>query len=123
MSQVTNAEEGHCIWYGQCHTDQIGRSQNCYYTGEAKPLNGSGLEILARNCPHMMSNDVRTCCDVHQLETFDTNIKLAANFLARCPSCLDNLVKHLCEFTCSPKQSLFMNATQIEVNEETNNSE
>ncbi|XP_074113620.1 Niemann-Pick type C-1a isoform X4 [Cotesia typhae] len=119
---VTNAEEGHCIWYGQCHADQIGRSQNCYYTGEAKPLNGSGLEILARNCPHMMSNDVRTCCDVNQLETFDTNIKLAANFLARCPSCLDNLVKHLCEFTCSPKQSLFMNATQIEVNEETNNT-
>ncbi|CAD6208835.1 GSCOCG00010663001-RA-CDS [Cotesia congregata] len=119
---VTNAEEGHCIWYGQCHTDQMGRSQNCYYTGEAKPLNGSGLEILARNCPHMMSNDVRTCCDVNQLETFDTNIKLAANFLARCPSCLDNLVKHLCEFTCSPKQSLFMNATQIEVNEDTNNT-
>ncbi|XP_044592078.1 NPC intracellular cholesterol transporter 1 isoform X2 [Cotesia glomerata] len=119
---VTNAEEGHCIWYGQCHTDQFMRSQNCYYTGEAKPLNGSGLEILARNCPHMMSNDVRTCCDVNQLETFDTNIKLASNFLARCPSCLDNLVKHLCEFTCSPKQSLFMNATQIEVNEDTNNT-
>lgn len=102
----------------------MGHVQNCNYTGEAKPLTGGGLEILARHCPHMIKNgqDVKTCCDTSQLETFDTNIKLASVFLNRCPSCLDNLVKHLCEFTCSPYQSSFMNATKIETNPETNKS-
>ncbi|XP_014300205.2 NPC intracellular cholesterol transporter 1 isoform X2 [Microplitis demolitor] len=119
---VTHAEEGHCIWYGQCNQNLMGHVQNCNYTGEAKPLTGGGLEILARHCPHMIKNgqDVKTCCDTSQLETFDTNIKLASVFLNRCPSCLDNLVKHLCEFTCSPYQSSFMNATKIETNPETN---
>lgn len=44
------------------------------------------------------------------------NIKLAANFLDRCPSCMANLVKHLCEFTCSPKQSEFIHVVETKNN-------
>ena len=54
-----------------------------------------------------------TCCDTTQLHTLDSNINLAANFLKRCPSCLDNLVKHFCEFTCSPHQATFINVTEL----------
>lgn len=44
---------------------------------------------------------------------------MAAGFLKRCPSCLKNLVRHLCDFTCSPKQSEFLHAKTIEINKET----
>lgn len=36
------------------------------------------------------------------------NIKLASNFLKRCPSCLANLVRHLCDMTCGINQSTYM---------------
>lgn len=51
---------------------------------------------------------IDTCCDSEQIATFANSIKLAANFLKRCPSCMMNLVRHLCDFTCSPQQSNFM---------------
>jgi Niemann-Pick C1 protein len=58
-----------------------------------------------------------TCCDTKQLETLDNQVGLAANFLSRCPSCLQNLVAHICDMTCSPEQSRFINVTQTEKDE------
>ncbi|KOX79311.1 Niemann-Pick C1 protein [Melipona quadrifasciata] len=118
---VSAAQEGHCIWYGECYTDTFMHKKNCLYTGPPKLLDNKGQELLAKNCPHLMvdsGNGINTCCDTNQLKTMDQNIKLAANFLNRCPSCLDNLVKHFCEFTCSKEQSKFINVTEIKkVNE------
>lgn len=45
---------------------------------------------------------------------------MAANLLNRCPSCMNNLVRHICEFTCSPRQSNFVKVIQTDVNPETN---
>lgn len=113
--QVTCEENGHCVWYGECYTDFALHKKNCPYDGPAKPLDSEGQKILARLCPHLMvdnGNGVSTCCDGNQLVTLDTNIKLASNFLKRCPSCLDNLVKHFCDFTCATNQSTFINVTE-----------
>ncbi|KOC62540.1 Niemann-Pick C1 protein [Habropoda laboriosa] len=91
--------------------------KNCNYTGIPKLLDNEGQKLLSKNCPHLMNdfgNGIHTCCDTNQLETMDKNIKLAANFLSRCPSCLDNLVKHICEFTCSTEQSKFIDVTDIQ---------
>lgn len=112
---MSAAEEGHCIWYGECFTDPFMHRKNCRYDGPAKPLDFEGQELLAKNCPHLVKDSgtgIKTCCDTEQLKTMDKNIKLAANFISRCPSCLDNLVKHFCEFTCSTEQSKFINVTE-----------
>lgn len=102
------------MWYGQCHKDLHGY-QYCSYNGTAKPLPNAGVAILKQWCPQFLdsldTNTHATCCDLEQLNILDRNIKLAANFLKRCPSCLNNLVKHLCYFTCSPEQSDFINTT------------
>nr|XP_033342938.1 NPC intracellular cholesterol transporter 1 isoform X2 [Megalopta genalis] len=114
ITAVSAASEGHCIWYGECYND--GHKKNCPYTGPAKPLDFEGQKLLAKNCPHLVQdsgNGINTCCNTTQLQTMDSNVKLAANFISRCPSCLDNLVKHFCEFTCSPIQSTFINVTEI----------
>lgn len=52
-----------------------------------------------------------------QIDVINKNIQLAANFLQRCPSCLANLVRHICDFTCSPNQSDFMMVRGIEEGE------
>ncbi|KAK0166490.1 hypothetical protein PV328_004905 [Microctonus aethiopoides] len=121
VSTVASAEDdGHCVWYGECNEDANTHRQNCFYTGPAKTLDPVGLKILSRRCPHLMHNngqDTKTCCSTPQLEALDNNLGMVANFLARCPSCLDNLIKHYCEFTCSPFQSTFMNVTETKQNE------
>ncbi|KAK9709012.1 Niemann-Pick C1 N terminus [Popillia japonica] len=102
------SDDGHCIWYGQCHS-QNSLIQNCYYNGTAKPLKDpEGLKLLAKWCPHMVSPEVSTCCDASQLKLMDSNIIIAANFLQRCPSCINNLIKHICEMSCATNQSKFI---------------
>ncbi|XP_029162853.1 NPC intracellular cholesterol transporter 1 isoform X4 [Nylanderia fulva] len=114
-SLVASDENGHCIWYGECYKDSV-HKKNCIYDGPPKPLSSDGQKLLAKNCPHLLVDDgkgINTCCNASQLVTLDTNINLAANFLKRCPSCLDNLVKHFCDFTCAVNQSKFINITEI----------
>lgn len=53
-----------------------------------------------------------------KVDILNKNILLAANFLDRCPSCMANLVRHLCEFTCSPKQSEFIHVVSTEANKD-----
>lgn len=87
----------------------------CVYDGPAKPLNSEGQKLLAKNCPHLLVDNgkgINTCCDMNQLITMDANLKLASNFLKRCPSCLDNLAKHFCDYTCAANQSKFINVTE-----------
>ncbi|XP_033220867.1 NPC intracellular cholesterol transporter 1 [Belonocnema kinseyi] len=125
LTTVGAQDNNHCIWYGQCYQDSI-HMKNCPYTGPAKPLDMDGQKLLQKHCPHMMKDSyeglTNTCCDTKQLQTLDTNINLAANFLKRCPSCLDNLVKHFCEFTCSPHQATFIKVTDVKHDSETNTS-
>ncbi|XP_075151532.1 Niemann-Pick type C-1a isoform X2 [Haematobia irritans] len=102
-----------CIWYGVCNEDNFQRSQYCSYNGTAKPISQEGRELLKERCGHLLENDASDfCCDSRQVKILNKNIKLAANFLDRCPSCMANLVRHLCEFTCSPKQSEFMHTVE-----------
>lgn len=120
---VSAKEDYHCVWYGQCNIDPLGRKQNCPYEGPSKPLDGKGQEILKRWCPNFFEGKapgsaITTCCDTTQVEVLDRNIILAASFLQRCPSCMQNLVRHLCEVTCGVDQNRFMNVTQVEENDE-----
>jgi Niemann-Pick C1 protein len=113
---VEAAEEGHCVWYGECYRDMFTHAKNCPYEGEPKELDMIGQKIFAKHCPHMMPANggiPKTCCDTQQLKTLDSSVSMASNILQRCPSCLSNFEKQICEFTCSPHQSTFVNVTQI----------
>ncbi|EFN76828.1 NPC intracellular cholesterol transporter 1 isoform X4 [Harpegnathos saltator] len=114
LTNPVSADDGdHCVWYGECYMDF--HKKNCPYDGPAKLLEPEGQKLLAKHCPHLLVDNgkgINTCCDVKQLVTLDSNINIASNFLKRCPSCLDNLVKHICDFTCAVNQSKFMNITE-----------
>ncbi|XP_055709096.1 NPC intracellular cholesterol transporter 1 isoform X3 [Phlebotomus papatasi] len=114
-AQETNST-GHCIWYGVCHIEPVtNHKKYCPYNGPAKKLDSKGLEALSKWCGHLIEDDgALTCCDVDMIDTLNKNVELAANFLKRCPSCMANLVEHICDFTCSRTQSEFMNVISKE---------
>ena len=64
-----------------------------------------------------MGKPIETCCDTNMLKTMDAQVSLAANFLKRCPSCLQNFLQYLCSLTCAPDQSRFINVTETEEEE------
>ncbi|XP_076272104.1 Niemann-Pick type C-1a isoform X2 [Rhynchophorus ferrugineus] len=109
--------QGQCIWYGQCNS-KGSLKQNCLYNGPPKPLDNSTRSIFKQWCPHLDPDAV--CCDANQVNTMASSVVLAANFLKRCPSCMSNLVKQICEMTCSPHQSNFIEVTETDVNKKTN---
>ncbi|KAH8329144.1 hypothetical protein KR074_004746 [Drosophila pseudoananassae] len=106
-----------CVWYGVCNTNTFGHSQNCPYNGTAIEMPQAGLDLLRERCGFLLQNNQnKYCCDTEQVKILNENVKLAGNFLDRCPSCMENLVRHICEFTCSPKQSEFMHMAATEKN-------
>ena len=51
---MSQDEDGHCIWYGECYKDEKGKIKNCYNTTDPVKLdNSEGLEILGRRCPYI----------------------------------------------------------------------
>jgi Niemann-Pick C1 protein len=122
--------------------------KNCAYNGSALPLDDEGVEELKQWCSHLLPNDypansnVSTCCDIEQvsslllsreifraltlitvifslqLKEFNSQIKLAAAILNRCPSCMTNLARHICDFTCSPRQSEFIKVKKTAISPE-----
>lgn len=118
-STSRSSGEYHCVWYGECNKIGI-LSQNCPYNGTAKPLDTEGQRLLAKWCPKLLvdkGDGVKTCCDTSQLKTLDKSIMIAANFLQRCPSCIHNFVQQVCELTCGPEQSRFIDVTEIKTNQ------
>ncbi|XP_065843628.1 NPC intracellular cholesterol transporter 1-like [Oscarella lobularis] len=113
------ADEGHCIWYGQCGPDAQG-IVNCAYNGTAKVLREqpNGVEALAKLknfCPNLYEgNDTRTCCDYNQVVALTTQMNVPEQFFSRCPSCWYNFRDVFCTSTCHPQQSLFMDVITMD---------
>lgn len=110
-------QDGYCMWYDQCGTDATThKALNCLYNQPAPVLSDSnGLQILKELCPDMVApngSDTKTCCSVSQLHTFQKNMKVPDETMSRCPSCYRNLVNLYCHLTCSPDQSMSVNASK-----------
>ncbi|XP_034472622.1 NPC intracellular cholesterol transporter 1 [Drosophila innubila] len=106
-----------CVWYGVCNKDAFGHNQYCSYNGTAKAMNDEGLQLLAERCSFLLKSEQKNfCCDVAQVKILNEQVKLAANFLDRCPACMSNLVRHICEFSCSPSQSEFVKVVETKPN-------
>lgn len=104
------------MWYGVCQRNKT-KIKNCYYDGQPKLLeNSTAIEMLHEICPRLVTlkEETFTCCDIEQINDLSSSVKMAAIFLQRCPSCYANFLQILCEFTCSPRQSKFIDVRKIE---------
>ncbi|CAF4224777.1 unnamed protein product, partial [Rotaria sp. Silwood2] len=106
----------HCIWYGQCGTNPLGKITNCYYNGSAQLLTDeTALTTLETACAMIYHgpNSTYTCCAPDQVANMANQFGLAKSMLGRCPSCYYNFRSLFCSMTCSPDQSRFLSITDI----------
>lgn len=47
-------EQHHCVWYGQCGTDELARVRNCWSNDTARVVNDDrARRSLKDKCPHL----------------------------------------------------------------------
>ncbi|XP_073946137.1 NPC intracellular cholesterol transporter 1 homolog 1b-like [Choristoneura fumiferana] len=107
-----------------------GFSKNCAYDGPALPIlegldpeeQNNILQVLERRCPFLLYDDdgnrkpdieIVTCCDSVQLTGMAESILMAEGVLGRCPTCLRNFVRQICEMNCSPDQARFVDVETV----------
>lgn len=102
-----------CVWYGVCHTEGQ-RVKNCVNSTAPIALSQTGVEDLKIWCSHLLPKDykegdsVETCCDDIQIGALVNRYKMAEAIFGRCPACTHNLVRHMCDFICSPRHAEFI---------------
>ncbi|CAF3904880.1 unnamed protein product, partial [Rotaria magnacalcarata] len=112
----TKAEDGHCIWYGPCGENSLGKITNCYYNGTAQLLTDeSALKTLETSCGMIYNgtNNTYTCCSGDQIKIMADQFGLAKLMLGRCPSCYYNFRSLFCAMTCAPDQSRFLTVKDL----------
>lgn len=132
------------MWYGVCDRTSSTKLKNCYYDGPPKLLESQNIAELRKWCPHLVSDKTETftCCDTDQVNNnifiqsdelvliisflnkqindLIRGVKQAASILKRCPSCFTNFLQNICEFTCSPHQSTFIDVIETRFNKKSN---
>ncbi|OAD57255.1 Niemann-Pick C1 protein, partial [Eufriesea mexicana] len=119
--QPTQCAEYHCVWYGDCGPTKSGLRRTCYSNGPPRPVNNATAEMLLRGkCPQLFQNkdSPELCCDVDNIQTLVTQLSMAETIFGRCPTCIKNAYKLLCDLSCSPEQSKFLRVTKVNKNSE-----
>ncbi|KAF5305092.1 hypothetical protein FQA39_LY09354 [Lamprigera yunnana] len=108
---------GYCVMYDICHVDIEGNVHNCCEKGtDPQPLDNSdpikyeeALTGLKKVCPELFpeSDDEPLCCTVDQALTTIKNLQMMEVF-KRCPTCIRNLRQHICGFSCSKNQAIYL---------------
>lgn len=114
VAAVNAQQPGKCVMYGVCGKTSSDLDLNCKVDHPPKPLKNEGdLTKLRTYCPELIDEfGNELCCSPEQVENLISNLILPANILQRCPACFNNFRRSFCEFTCSPKQYLFVNVTE-----------
>jgi len=115
-STVKPSVEGKCVMFGICGTNDNYEDVPCKVDqGPKALLQKESLSELEEYCPELLlTHGNKLCCDASQIANLVDNLKVPEAILINCPACFNNFRRSVCEFTCSPKQSLFVNITQTE---------
>ncbi|XP_041981262.1 NPC intracellular cholesterol transporter 1 homolog 1b-like [Aricia agestis] len=113
-----------CVMYDEC-AEVGGFMKPCPYNDDAPSLlqnlseedRAEVLRIVETRCPFLLydaegnrlaDNDITTCCSRTQLVKMEESLLLADSILGRCPRCLRNFARQICEMNCSPDQARFV---------------
>ncbi|XP_018394267.1 PREDICTED: Niemann-Pick C1 protein-like [Cyphomyrmex costatus] len=116
LCYVLISADEQCAWYGECGIDlETMFPRTCVAKNKAQPINDLTAEaVLLKRCPHFFKNGEppeRTCCDANQILTMDTSMDMAESVFGRCPTCVRNMFRLICDFTCSSEQGRFVKVT------------
>ncbi|KOX74661.1 Niemann-Pick C1 protein [Melipona quadrifasciata] len=118
MLQLTQCtKKYHCVWYGDCGLSEKGLHRTCVSNDPPKPINNATAErLLHEKCPQYFQNidssEPELCCDPDNIQTLVTQLSMAETIFGRCPTCIKNAYKLLCDLSCSPEQSKFLKTNE-----------
>lgn len=81
------------------------------------------IQIFHFTCGYLLNmsvcslDDPLTCCSAEQIFTIHWNMNMAEGVFGRCTTCLKNIFRHICDYSCSMNQSRFMKVTKSKINE------
>lgn len=61
-----------------------------------------------------IDSDSLLCCDSDQIIRMEDGFQQADGIFGRCQTCIKNMQKSICSFTCAPDQSRFMTPTIVD---------
>lgn len=72
----TNADNGQCIWYGECYKNEDDQIFNCDYNGPGKPIpDKKSQEIMFERCPDVYKNGKPTA-NINQKITIKHSVSI-----------------------------------------------
>ncbi|KIH67345.1 patched family protein [Ancylostoma duodenale] len=108
--------QSYCVMYDVCHIEQSSpmncRADENSTARSIHSLSEDAAKKLEYICPHLLEGNNGICCSSAQVLAMSKQLRQAGSLLERCPSCYDNFQKLWCEFTCSPRQHMFMEILQ-----------
>nr|ACO15628.1 Niemann-Pick C1 protein precursor [Caligus clemensi] len=119
FQQIALGSSHHCVLRGICGKDPtvtIGKVPMLLCADEGPP--NEMPEKLKRRmrkvCPHFETeiSASKICCTRRQIIDLESNFASLEAVAGHCPTCLYNLKKVFCDFTCHPEQSRFLNASK-----------
>lgn len=64
----------------------------------------------------LFSANPKLCCDSNNVRSLLNQMKMIEGIFGRCPTCVKNVYKLICDLSCSPEQSRFMRVTKTGTN-------
>ncbi|CAH0726981.1 unnamed protein product, partial [Brenthis ino] len=128
LLSLSSGVSARCVMYGECAVIN-GFTKSCPVTHEALPVlkdlsalqRTEAIDILKARCPNLLydeegnqkeDDDIVACCNFSQLQNMAESLLLAESILGRCPICVRNFARQICEMNCSPEQSRFVSVSQ-----------
>ncbi|KZC13635.1 Niemann-Pick C1 protein [Dufourea novaeangliae] len=112
-------EEPHCVWYGDCTEEGSTKHVTCVSNDPPQQIQDKEIaKKLREKCPqYFEETDMpKLCCDNGTIGTLLGQMGMVEGVFGRCPTCVRNAYKLICDMSCSPVQSQFMEVMDTAVN-------
>jgi len=105
LSVAVIREQGRCATYGDCD------GLPCVDNGKARSASSESSKVLSGLCPHLKVED-GVCCTEEQVGILVKKLGKADARLKKCNTAVSNFRALICDFTCSPNQSQFVEVVE-----------
>ncbi|XP_043263992.1 NPC intracellular cholesterol transporter 1 homolog 1b-like [Colletes gigas] len=120
----SNGEQQYrCVWYGDCgpSVEKPTLNYTCVSNDPPRRINNRTIALLLRDiCPQYFidTESPKLCCDSNNIKTLLGQTNMIDGIFGRCPTCIKNAYKLICDLSCSPEQSRFLQLKDVGINSE-----
>lgn len=108
-------QDGYCAMYDNCGKKLVfGKQLPCAGTVKAVKPDEESIELLREICGKEFPTE-KVCCSLSQLQEMKSSLKRVDPIISSCPACRKNFYDFVCDFSCLPNQSTFINVTKTAI--------